>query len=196
MKLLLHICCGPCLFYPWQVLKHKKINVTGYFFNPNIHPFREFERRSEALRSTSEKFRLPVIWDESGYSLNTWFHAVGGRYEQESRCPACYGLRLEASARMAAEKGMDAFTTTLLYSRYQRHDLIAQIGRESAARYGVKFYYHDFRQGWKDGIRMAVESGIYRQPYCGCLFSEKERYAKREKRLAASLTGTGVESLL
>lgn len=204
MKLLLHICCGPCLFYPWQVLQRKNINTTGYFFNPNIHPFREFERRTEALRTVAERFRLAVIWDEVGYGLDRWFNAVGDKHDQERRCPACYRLRLDASARMAANRGMDAFTTTLLYSRYQRHDLIAEAGREFAARHGVKFYYHDFRQGWKEGIRMAVDSGIYRQPYCGCLFSERERYAKREKRLAASLvemnacmqgTGGGCESL-
>ena len=187
MKLLLHICCGPCSFYPLTVLKHKDITPVGYFFNPNIHPFREYERRVDALRTVAAKFHLPVIWDSRGYDIEHWFQAIGKHREHGLRCPACYRVRLEAAASRAAETGMEAFTTTLLYSRYQRHDVIAETGRSLGKQYGVEFWYHDFRKGWQQGIDMAVEAGIYRQPYCGCLFSERERYGKREKRLAASL---------
>ncbi len=187
MNLLLHICCGPCSFYPLTVLQEKGINPVGYFFNPNIHPFREYERRVEALKVVAEEFSLSMIWDQRGYDLEHWFQAIGDSRDSVRRCPECYRVRLEAAAQVAAEGGMEAFTTTLLYSRYQRHGEIRKIGTETAERHGVKFWYHDFREGWQQGIDMSIEAGIYRQPYCGCLFSERERYEKREKRLAAAL---------
>ncbi len=193
----MHICCGPCSYYPLKILAAQGIMPVGYFFNPNIHPFREYERRVQALQSVAEEFSLPMLWDEQGYDIEGWFRRIGERREQAMRCPACYRIRLEATARKTVEAGMDTFTTTLLYSRYQRHDVIAETGSELAEQYGVKFYYHDFREGWQQGIDMAVTAGIYRQPYCGCIFSERERYAKREKRLAALLTensSTGEEN--
>ncbi len=187
MNLLLHICCGPCSLYPLTVLREKGITTRGYFFNPNIHPFREYERRVKALETVAEKFSLPMIWDKRGYDLEHWFQAINDSRDHTRRCPVCYRVRLEAAARVAAETGMEAFTTTLLYSRYQRHDVIRKTGIEAASRHGVKFWYHDFREGWQQGIDMSIEAEIYRQPYCGCIFSERERYEKREKRLASAL---------
>ncbi len=191
MNLLLHICCGPCALYPLEVLRDEGIVPVGYFFNPNIHPFREYERRVEALRTVAASCHLEMIWDSRGYDINMWFRAVGSDTEQKLRCPACYEMRLEAAAETAAASGMDAFSTTLLYSRYQQHQAIRDTGVRLARRHGLKFFYRDFRQGWQRGIEMAVKSGIYRQPYCGCVFSERERYGAREKRLAASLASEG-----
>ncbi len=188
MNLLIHICCGPCLFYPMTVIKKEGFSAQGFFFNPNIHPFREYERRVEALMSVSKKFSLPITWSEEGYDIDRWFEAIGPNRDTLNRCPECYRMRIEATAKEAARQKADAFTTTLLYSRYQRHDLIAETGRHFASEYGVEFWYHDFREGWQQGIDMAIEAGIYRQPYCGCIFSERERYTNREKRLARALS--------
>ncbi len=187
MEIFLHICCGPCALYPLCVLKKKGINATGFFCNPNIHPFREYERRVAALEEVARLKDLPIVWDESGYGLKEWLSNLDGVTAQKERCPLCYEMRLERSAREASRKGFKYFSTTLLYSKYQRHGLIREIGEEKAKKYGVGFYYEDFRKGWIDGIEEAVALGIYRQPYCGCIFSESERYAKRIERLSKRL---------
>ncbi len=187
MKLLLHICCGPCSFYPLQMLSQAGISPVGYFFNPNIHPFREYERRVQALQTVAGMYELPMVWDPRGYDLNGWFSAIGDNMDMKSRCPECYQFRMLATVLKAVDMGFDAFTTTLLYSKYQRHEAIIDICNRLAKEHGIEFWYHDFREGWQQGIDMAVKSGIYRQPYCGCIFSERERYGKREKRLSASL---------
>ncbi len=187
MNLFLHICCGPCLLYPLKILKEREIDVTGFFYNPNIHPFLEFEKRVGALEHIAKLRDLKIIWDPAGYGLEQWLSYINGNTGTKERCPFCYEMRLERSAKEAASRGFDYFSTTLLYSKYQRHQLIREIGEEKASRYGIKFYYEDFRQGWKEGIEEAVSLGIYRQPYCGCIFSEAERYHKRMKRLAERL---------
>jgi len=187
MEILLHVCCGPCTLYPLRVLRERGIEVTGFFFNPNIHPFREFERRVEALETVSEMYNFRVIWSREGYGLRKYLAAIGSNMEPADRCPACYELRLEETARKAAELSMPAFSTTLLYSRYQRHGLIREMGQEIARKHGLEFFYEDFREGWIQGIEEAVAIGIYRQPYCGCIFSEAERYSKRMARLVKRL---------
>ncbi len=191
-KLLLHICCGPCVLYPLEVLRAEGVEPVGYFFNPNIHPLREMERRVEALETVSEELGFHLIWDPEIYGLTHWLKLLKGRYQQSERCPECYRMRLEATARTAVANGFPCFSTTLLYSRYQRHELICQMGEEIAVKHGLSFYYHDFRQGWEQGIQAAKELDIYRQPYCGCIFSEAERYGgrlrKMEKRLLQSNT--------
>ena len=188
MELLLHVCCGPCALYPLTVLKDQGIQPIGYFFNPNIHPFMELERRIAALETVSENKSFPIIWDTSGYGLKRWLEAVGDDLEPGHRCLACYRLRLEETAKKARETGVLAMSTTLLYSKYQRHEAIREIGKEVAEKAGLKFYYEDFRKGWQEGIDASIELGIYRQPYCGCIFSEAERYSKRIERLMARLS--------
>ena len=187
MEILLHTCCGPCTLYPVNELRKEGNNALVYFYNPNIHPFREYERRIEALEMASEKFKFPVLWDESGYGLRDWLNKIGTRQEPDERCPVCYRIRLEAAARKTVKLGLPAFSTTLLYSRYQRHDLIHNMGKELAAAHGIEFYYRDFRNGWIEGIELSKKLGIYRQPYCGCIYSEEERYRKRAKRLQKKL---------
>ncbi len=183
MKILLHICCGPCSLYPVKVLREQGHDVSGYFYNPNIHPFREFERRVNALEEVSGNLSMPVLWDESGYGLDAYMKEIGQGRLSDKRCPICYHMRLEKTAATALRLGLPAFTTTLLYSRYQRHDLIKKMGNDIASKHGLIFFYEDFREGWVEGIEMSKSMGIYRQPYCGCIFSEQERYAKKAERM-------------
>lgn len=161
--------------------------MTGHFFNPNVHPFREYERRVEAMETVADRLGLPVLWAPEGYDLHRWFEAVGPETDPGRRCPACYRLRLSAAAAAAKAHGFPAFSTTLLYSRYQRHAEIRAAGEAAAREAGVAFHYEDFREGWAAGIEAARALGIYRQPYCGCLFSEGERYAARAERLRRRL---------
>lgn len=175
LKLLLHICCGPCACYPLEVLAAEKTAVTGFFFNPNIHPYQEFQRRLTALAELADGVGLAVEY-ERNYGLREYLRQVV--FHEDERCPICYRMRLTAAAQRAAALGMDAFSTTLLYSRYQRHELIREIGEEAGRRAGVSFLYRDFRVGWQDGITRSKELGLYRQPYCGCIYSEQDRYQK------------------
>ena len=103
-------------------------------------------------------------------------------YRENSRCPVCYHDRLRATARLARASRFDAFTTTLLYSKFQRHELIREIGESVGREVGIPFVYRDFRTGWKAGIETSKRLGMYRQQYCGCIYSEKERYAEKAER--------------
>jgi hypothetical protein len=176
MNILLHVCCGPCTVYPLQVLRSEGHQVHGYFYNPNIHPFREFSRRIEALEEFSRRCDLIVDYDRE-YGLKEYLRRVV--YNEERRCLLCYKMRLIETVRKAKEFGADAFSTTLLYSRYQQHEAIKNLAAQLAEEYNIAFYYRDFREGWQEGIELAVAMGIYRQPYCGCIYSEQERYDKK-----------------
>ncbi|WP_028585782.1 epoxyqueuosine reductase QueH [Desulfogranum mediterraneum] len=179
MKLLLHSCCGPCAIYPVARLRQQGHNPTAYFFNPNIHPFREFKKRIAALRQFGEMVDLELEID-TNYGLTDFLRQVV--FKESKRCPLCYRMRLEQTARRAAELGMEAFTTTLLYSRYQQHQLIRTQGEQLAERYGLRFHYEDYRPGWQEGIDQSLAMELYRQPYCGCIYSEQERYDKKYRR--------------
>lgn len=175
MKLLLHVCCAPCSIYPLKILKHEAHEITACFYNPNIHPFREYQKRLDTFKDFSMQQNLEVIWPES-YDLEAFLRNIV--YREADRCRFCYSMRLNYTARIAKNKAFDGFTSTLLYSRYQQHDLIRGIGESLAKEYGITFHYHDFREGWSEGIRLSKEMGMYRQSYCGCLYSEKERYQR------------------
>lgn len=179
MDILLHVCCGPCTVYPLQKLREQNHAVEGYFYNPNIHPYREFKRRIGSLVELAEKTSLEVEIDRN-YRLTEYLRQVV--FREKERCPICYAMRLEQVARRAAELGVDAFSSTLLYSRYQNHALLKKIGSELAEKYGVAFYYEDFRIGWQQGIDGSIAMGLYRQPYCGCIYSEQERYDKKLRK--------------
>lgn len=188
MTVLLHLCCGPCTIMPLAALRERGMRVRGYFHNPNIHPFREFKARIGALAEVARKMGLEVEYDRE-YGLKEYLRQVV--FQEEARCAICYGMRLEAAARKAVETGAEAFTTTLLYSRYQRHETIRSLGEEMGRRFGVPFLYEDFRMGWQQGIDRAVEMGIYRQPYCGCIYSEQERYDKKYRKGRDTAGGNG-----
>ncbi|GAB4339125.1 MAG: epoxyqueuosine reductase QueH [Desulfobulbaceae bacterium] len=179
MNILLHVCCGPCAIYPLRKLREQGHVVTGFFHNPNIHPFREFRRRLSALREMADAEGFEVEIDDR-YGLTEYLRMVV--HHERDRCSLCYDMRLEELARKAVEKGVDAFTTTLLYSRYQNHSLIREKGALLARRYDILFHYEDFRVGWNAGIEWSREMGLYRQPYCGCIFSEQERYDKKLRK--------------
>jgi len=171
MKLLLHACCGPCSIYPLRILMERNIQITLLFFNPNIQPLQEYIRRRQGLMQVAEMMGISVLCPEK-YDPKTYFREVV--FREEHRCRICYTLRLERSAHIAKRGRFDAFSTTLLYSKFQQHDLIRSIGE--AIGTDVPFYYEDFRHGWKEGIKGSKDLGIYRQQYCGCLFSEAERW--------------------
>lgn len=175
MKLLLHVCCGPCTIYPLKILRESRIEVTGHFYNPNIHPYKEFQRRLNTLQTFAKQQDLPIIGD-TAYGLTEFIRKVA--FHEKKRCDICYMMRLEKSAAQAKEGGFDAFTTTLLYSRYQRHQTLISYCQDLALRYGVDFFYQDFREGWQYGIDSSIALEMYRQPYCGCIYSEQERYDK------------------
>jgi predicted adenine nucleotide alpha hydrolase (AANH) superfamily ATPase len=173
VKILLHICCGPCTIYPLRNLREAGDEVSGLYYNPNIHPYLEYSRRWETLEDYARREELPVIW-EADYPIGAFLRQVA--FREEERCRVCYQLRLKRTAQVAVQGGFDAFTTTLLYSRFQKHDLIRSVGEDVARAQGIAFLYRDFRIGWAEGVRISKELGMYRQPYCGCIYSEKERY--------------------
>lgn len=179
MKLLLHVCCGPCALYPLKVLRAEGHEVQGYFFNPNIHPYAEYVRRKETLAAYARSEGWPVIFARE-YPVEEYFRMVA--YREAERCHFCYVLRLRQAAGVAKHGGFKAFTTTLLVSPFQRHDLIREVGESVASEYGLTFAYRDFRAGFKEAVQRSKELGMYRQKYCGCLYSEKERFIRQEQK--------------
>jgi predicted adenine nucleotide alpha hydrolase (AANH) superfamily ATPase len=173
MKILLHICCGPCAVYPVAALAAQGHQVRGFFFNPNIHPYQEFARRMAALENFAGQTGLPVIWDR-GYRLEEFLRNIV--FRESERCRFCYYLRLQATARVARGGKFEAFTSTLLYSKFQNHELIRELGIQVGQEVGVPFYYEDFRQGWAQGLAKSKKLGLYKQQYCGCIFSERDRF--------------------
>ena len=175
MKILLHICCAPCTIYPLEILRKEAGQVKGLFFNPNIHPYLEYKKRLDTVREYAAREGLEVAVAE-GYPIEDFLQKTAAL--GKDRCSYCYEVRLRHTAEQARKGLFDAFTTTLLYSRYQKHDLIRQTGEAIAREMQVPFYYQDFRVGWEEGVRISKETGMYRQKYCGCVFSEKERFYK------------------
>ncbi len=174
-KVLLHICCAPCTIYPLKHLRSEGAHVMGYFYNPNIHPYTEFAKRLQTLENYAKISLLPLTVDDS-YELERFL--TGALEHGKDRCLFCYRMRLEKAFRKATEAGADAVTTTLLYSKYQRHEDIKAIGWELSGKYGVDFFYRDYRKGWNEGVEESKRLNMYRQNYCGCIFSEKERFVK------------------
>jgi hypothetical protein len=177
MKILLHVCCGPCSIYPIDSLRKAGHEIRGYFYNPNIHPFTEFRQRRDTFTEYAQ-IELPVIVDEQ-YELENFLREVV--FREGERCRICYSMRLQRTAQIARKGKFDAFTTTLLVSPFQKHDLIKEIATSVSQETGVPFFYQDFRIGFKEGVLQSKEAKMYRQQYCGCIFSEKERYAHTKK---------------
>lgn len=173
--ILLHVCCAPCATYPVERLRDAGLHVRGYWYNPNIHPWKEHEARRESLVKYSAQAALPVEWGP-GYNAVAFLRAVAGREDARDRCQVCYTLRLQATAARARARGIPLFTTTLFISPYQDQDLVRAAGEEASATHGVEFHFEDFRPGWSVRGQRLRQYGLYRQQYCGCLFSEFERY--------------------
>jgi len=179
MELLLHICCAVCLIYPLKVLKEKKFQVKGFFYNPNIHPFSEYRKRKEAFGSLDKNMNLEIYFEQ--YLPQEFFRTINFHEETKQRCSLCWQLRLEKTAEFACKNNFKYFSTTLLVSPYQDHFLIKEIGERIARDKGISFYYEDFRKGFKEAHQEAKQKGIYCQNYCGCIYSELERWKHSEK---------------
>lgn len=175
MKTLLHICCAPCTIYPLQILREAGDDVTGLFYNPNIHPYSEYVKRFHTLQkyATDKELRLIVGRD---YPMEEFLRNIV--FREEHRCRRCYYDRLRYAAHIAKKGKCHRFTTTLLYSKFQKHDLIRDIGDSVGREVGIPFYYEDFRIGWKEGVEISRSLEMYRQQYCGCIYSEKDRFYK------------------
>jgi predicted adenine nucleotide alpha hydrolase (AANH) superfamily ATPase len=187
---LLHVCCGPCCIMPVTRLRAEGYAVTAYFMNPNIQPLAEYLRRREALAAVAQSMDFEVLWDDRAWDMTAWLAAVAGKQDSApARCTYCYSTRLEASYAKAKALGFDAFSSSLLYSKYQQHEGIARLGAALAGQGGPAFVYRDFRTDWQEGIDRSKAMEIYRQPYCGCVYSEVERYAKKLKKLQATQAG-------
>jgi len=180
MKTLLHICCAPCANQCIDVLRADGFELTGFWYNPNIHPFTEYRSRRNCLRDYAQQVELPLL-ERDEYGLRPFVREIAA--DIEGRCVRCYELRLYAAARTALEGGFDSFTSSLFISPYQNHDLLREVAERAAKEVGVAFLYRDFRPYFRAGQERARELGMYIQKYCGCVFSEEERYLKPGKRV-------------
>ena len=176
-RLLLHVCCAPCSSYCLEYLS-EYFDITVYYYNPNISKKEEYLKRlAEEERYISVKeFKYPVKLTESNYDPQEVFDAVRGVGKEPEgglRCRECFKLRLEASAKKAKELGFEWFTTTLTISPLKNAALLNEIGSEMGEKYGVKWLPSDFKkkEGYKRSIELSREYGLYRQDYCGCVFS-------------------------
>ncbi|GJQ49990.1 epoxyqueuosine reductase QueH [Candidatus Kuenenia stuttgartiensis] len=180
MQLLLHICCACCLCAPLNELKKEGFAVTGFFYNPNIHPLLEFRRRIKALRVFQEKNPVKIIFNEE-YGLRDFLKNVN--YEGGNRCADCYAMRLDCAASYAKKHTYDAFTSTMLFSRYQDHVQLKEISERLSKEKEIPFLYRDYRYLSEHSNEIARKNMIYRQGYCGCVFSEYERYKDTTREL-------------
>lgn len=176
MKLLLHMCCAPCSVMCVEKLREENIDITGFWYNPNIHPYMEYKSRRDSLEEYSNNIGLEVIYKDE-YGLRKFTKNVINNID--NRCSYCYLTRLDEVAKYAKENGFDAFCTTLLISPYQKHDRIKEVALALSKKYGIEFYYYDFRPYFREGQIKAREMGSYMQKYCGCVFSEEERYMSK-----------------
>jgi predicted adenine nucleotide alpha hydrolase (AANH) superfamily ATPase len=176
-KLLLHTCCAPCTVYVHKEFVREGYDITGYFYNPNIHPYTEFDRRLTTMKLYALENDLNMIYDER-YDMENFFDAV---YKKgDMRCLYCYTLRLHNTASLAKDRGYGAFSTTLLVSPHQKHELIAEAGNIVSKKIGIPFIYKDMRPHYKEGRETARAMNLYSQKYCGCVYSEKERFQKKK----------------
>ncbi|MBE6834883.1 MAG: epoxyqueuosine reductase QueH [Ruminococcaceae bacterium] len=174
MKLLLHVCCAPCSVYCIEQLRKENIEPVLYWYNPNIHPFKEYESRRNTLINYADSINAKAIIEDK-YGLDDFCKNVSS--DVEKRCTAyCYPVRLRKTFEYAKNNGYDAVSTTLLYSIYQNHNFIKKLCEKLSVEYGVAFLYRDFRVGFWEGHEKAVEAGLYMQKYCGCIYSEEDRF--------------------
>lgn len=176
-KLLMHLCCAPCATYPVKSLREQGYELSAYFYNPNIQPAKEYDRRLENVKIFSEKYNLPlVIEGQSDEALWRSFKSD----EKKDHCRICYNLRMDNAAKHCKAIGLEQFTTVLTVSPWQDHEAIKLAGEAAALRHGVQFIYMDFRDGYREGQEMAKADGLYRQRYCACIYSLGESHFKEK----------------
>lgn len=185
MNLLMHVCCAPCSIMCVESLREEGLEPVGFWDNPNIHPYTEYRSRKNALADYAAQIGLALVW-HGEYGLRPFVREVAE--DIDGRCGRCYAMRMRSAARYAAENGFTHFTSTLLISPYQDHERLREAGGQAAKDFGVSFLYRDFRPLFREGQSRARELGLYMQKYCGCVFSEEERYRKPKK---TARTGQG-----
>lgn len=186
-KLLIHACCAPCLVAVEEYIRQNldELGIEDYdimWYNPNIHPMEEYDKRRETLKEYVKTLGKELIIDDS-YDMMKF--AIEGMRSKgigyQSRCEYCYENRLDRVFRYAKRNGYTHVTTTLYISPYQKHDLLKTVADETAKIYEVENMYKDFRPFFREGQSKAKELGLYRQKYCGCIFSMDEAYIQRKK---------------
>ncbi|MDD4702580.1 MAG: epoxyqueuosine reductase QueH [Desulfovibrio sp.] len=184
-SLLLHVCCGPCAVMPITRLLDEGFAVTAWYMNPNIHPLSEYLRRRDTAGECADRLGIPILYDDASWNVTSWLRAVAGRDTAPQRCAYCCASRIEAVFATAKRLGFGHVSSSLLYSRYQPHEVIRQTGERLGRTDGTgpDFVYRDFREDWQEGIDASRKMELYRQPYCGCIYSEAERYEKKLARL-------------
>lgn len=179
-NILLHTCCAPCSVYCIDTLRAEGLEPSLFWYNPNIHPYTEYKNRRDCLKEYAKLVEAELILQEE-YGLDEFCRNVVN--DLDNRCiKYCYPKRLSETVRYAAENGYKAFSTTLLYSPYQKHEALKEICEALAKMAGIEFIYRDFREGFRAGQDKAREVGLYMQKYCGCVFSEEDRYQKQIKK--------------
>lgn len=204
MKILFHICCSNCTLFPFKIIKEEGHDFSGLWYNPNIHPYKEYNLRLKSLKKLSDMWKIDVEYLEE-YRPGDYFtmfnitdkklindicsgEIIGSNGPDSSndfpgfpdRCKSCYLLRLEKTAEHAKKQGFNSFSTTLLISPYQDIELIVSTGNTLAEKYNIMFYYKDFRPWFRQAMNQAGELELYRQKYCGCIFSREERKQKKQ----------------
>jgi predicted adenine nucleotide alpha hydrolase (AANH) superfamily ATPase len=169
-KLLVHCCCAHCAAYTIEYWRKQGYQVAGLWYNPNIHPDVEHRRRLESMKTLAKDLDLPMIVEE--YDFKEYFQRVKGK--EAARCRHCFRLRLENTAHIAREQGFDAFTTTLLISPQQKHELLCEVAKSVARESGVEFLYADLRKRYSNSRHITKPQNLYRQHYCGCIYSKWE----------------------
>lgn len=191
--MLIHVCCAPDLL---TTLFHVK-DAEFFFYNPNIQPPLEYRKREDAVKNVASHFSLKVIFGERSVDeVKRWYSIVRDYRdlgEGSERCRRCISFLLERTAQEALKRGHDSFSTTLLASPKKDLSMIEEIGRTLEKKYGVVFYFKNFRKkgAYQEGVRLSRELGIYRQNYCGCVFSLLER-RRRKLHVEASRENNSV----
>jgi predicted adenine nucleotide alpha hydrolase (AANH) superfamily ATPase len=157
MKILFHICCGNCALYPFKLMKSEGHDLTGFWFNPNIHPYEEYKSRLDSVKKLSGLWGIDMSYVEE-YKPESFFRMFNSPHS-----------------------AIDAFSTTLLISPFQGFDEIADTGAGLAEKYNVLFHLKDFRPYFRDSSALSKEMGLYRQKYCGCIYSRDERFSSKRK---------------
>ncbi len=173
-NILVHTCCAPCCTYVFQYLTDNNFNPHGFFYNPNIHPVDEYQTRLEELISFAEIKKYPLILKED--PVDTWFEQVRGLencQEGGKRCEICYNIRLEETAKYASKSDFDIFTTVLTVSPHKNTEMINNLGTKLTEKYNIEFLEADFKKnnGFKKSIELSRKYNMYRQSYCGCIYS-------------------------
>jgi predicted adenine nucleotide alpha hydrolase (AANH) superfamily ATPase len=180
-KILLHICCAPCALGVVPHIKKSFSKVACLFYNPNIHPYLEFRKRLKAVQVLAERLKDTEFHFVEEYGLFKFLPAVIRNLER--RCEVCYKIRLGYTAKFAKKNGFDSFSTTLLISEHQDIELIRRVGRRFERLFGVRFIGEDYRPLHDAALKEAKRMSLYRQQYCGCIFSEYDRYKGKEANL-------------